>query len=61
MVYACDNTSQIHIFEYLSLAVCRPDDLFSLLGQVCPAVEDDGSLAVACVVIGTEEIVPTEA
>lgn len=36
---------------------------FSLLwtGWVCSAVEGDGGLAVVCVVIGTEEVVPTEA
>lgn len=28
---------------------------------MCSTVEDDGGLAVVCVVIGTEEVVPTEA
>lgn len=29
--------------------------------RVCSAVEDDGGLVVVCVVIRTEEVVPTEA
>ena len=43
--------------------MCRPDDIFSLLVQdgCVSTVEDDGALAVVCVVIGTEEAVPTEA
>lgn len=40
-----------------------PHDLFSVLGQdgCVRTFEGDGGLAVVCVVIGTEEVVPTEA
>lgn len=46
-----DNILQIHVAVYVDPAVCRLDG----------CVEDDGSLAGVCVVIGTEEVVPTEA
>ena len=52
----------MHVFENLSPQHVGPHDLsFSApTGWVCSAVGDDG-LAVVCVVIGTEEVVPTEA